>query len=606
VKDVRDAEAKEAMLRQAEAAVAVVLVLGDLTVGMALSKNAEVDIARLQKAAEVLVSASIGDAREQSLWELRALARGTLNEGKPAGLPERRPFHWPLEFPEVIGGERGFDAFVGNPPFMRGHDISGRFGDDYREWLADVVYGGKAGLADLCAFFMARATALLPGRGSLGFVATNSISEGDTRRVGLDYLQLHGTAIVRAWPDLPWPGNASVVISPVVLFRGGWHGSSFLGDMRCDEISSGLVVGSAPSPKALDKNLARCFVGSYVLGDGFILSVDEAEAILGAHPTSNCAEVVLPYMNGVELNSFPDLLPRRRIISFWDWPLEKAALYPACLDRVRALVKPIRDHVDRDRRRRLWWQYGEVVPGLYHALGLGGNFQAHPDGWTADGPAPTTVIAKAKTSETWAFARVSARTVFDQAITVVVSDSYEDFALLQSRVHEVWARGSGSGSKMKTDLRYAPTTFATFPFPEALAGLEGPGRSFYAARQAVMLGRRIGFTSLDHLISDPGERSAEAEGLRQHSIALDRAVAAAYGLSGFDLGHGFHETKQGIRFTIGESARRKVLDRLLELNRESYAEEVKQGFHDKGAKKGSKKRGAGSKGAALLDLGEEE
>ena len=30
------------------------------------------------------------------------------------------PFHWPLEFPEVLStGRSGFDAFVGNPPFCR-------------------------------------------------------------------------------------------------------------------------------------------------------------------------------------------------------------------------------------------------------------------------------------------------------------------------------------------------------------------------------------------------------------------------------------------------------------------------------------------------------
>ena len=32
------------------------------------------------------------------------------------------------------------------------------------------------------------------------------------------------------------------------------------------------------------------------------------------------------------------------------------------------------------------------------------------------------------------------------------------------------------------------------------------------------------------------------------------------------LGHGFHDTKQGVRFTISEPARREVLQRLLKLN----------------------------------------
>ncbi|HMQ35141.1 MAG TPA: hypothetical protein PKD53_30765, partial [Chloroflexaceae bacterium] len=44
--------------------------------------------------------------------------------------------------------------------------------------------------------------------------------------------------------------------------------------------------------------------------------------------------------------------------------------------------------------------------------------------------------------------------------------------------------------------------------------------------------------------------------------------------------------------TISEAARREVLDRLLRLNHERYAEEVEAGLHDKGAKKAAKGAGA--------------
>jgi hypothetical protein len=63
-------------------------------------------------------------------------------------------------------------------------------------------------------------------------------------------------------------------------------------------------------------------------------------------------------------------------------------------------------------------------------------------------------------------------------------------------------------------------------------------------------------------------------------------VATAYGWTDLDLGHGFHETKQGVRYTIREEARREVLVRLLKLNHERYAEEVAQGLHEKGSRKG--------------------
>ena len=88
-------------------------------------------------------------------------------------------------------------------------------------------------------------------------------------------------------------------------------------------------------------------------------------------------------------------------------------------------------------------------------------------------------------------------------------------------------------------------------------------------------------------IEEPVEQRFEFE--------MDQAVAAAYGWTDLDLGHGFHETKQGIRFTISEPARREVLQRLLKLNHERYAEEEKQGLH---GKKGTAKKAAFKKKAA--------
>ena len=68
---------------------------------------------------------------------------------------------------------------------------------------------------------------------------------------------------------------------------------------------------------------------------------------------------------------------------------------------------------------------------------------------------------------------------------------------------------------------------------------------------------------------------------------MDEAVAAAYKWEDLHLGHDFHETAQGVRFTISEEARRAVLNRLLELNHQRYNEEVAAGLH--GKKKGKQR-----------------
>ena len=69
---------------------------------------------------------------------------------------------------------------------------------------------------------------------------------------------------------------------------------------------------------------------------------------------------------------------------------------------------------------------------------------------------------------------------------------------------------------------------------------------------------------------------------------MDNAVAPAYGWTDLDLGHGFHQTKEGLRYTISEAARWEVLARLLKLNHERYAEEVAKGLHEKGKGRGGK------------------
>jgi hypothetical protein len=111
-----------------------------------------------------------------------------------------------------------------------------------------------------------------------------------------------------------------------------------------------------------------------------------------------------------------------------------------------------------------------------------------------------------------------------------------------------------------------------------------------------MLANRCGLTEVYNRLHSKSVASPESTALRDLHAELDRAVANAYGWTKLDLGHGFHETKQGTRFTISEAARREVLARLLKLNHERYAEEVAQGLHEKGKAGKGKKPSKSSKG----------
>jgi hypothetical protein len=115
-----------------------------------------------------------------------------------------------------------------------------------------------------------------------------------------------------------------------------------------------------------------------------------------------------------------------------------------------------------------------------------------------------------------------------------------------------------------------------------------------------MVSRKEGMTKTYNRFHDPEESSTDIRRLRELHQEMDEAVARAYGWTDLRLEHGFHETKQGVRFTISEAARREVLDRLLELNHQRYAEEVAEGLHEKGAKKKAttKKSAKGKSGSS--------
>jgi hypothetical protein len=109
-------------------------------------------------------------------------------------------------------------SFLGNPPFLGGGKISGACGKAYLAWLL-MAYAPAHGNADLCAYVFRRAFDLLTRFGTLGFIATNTISQGATRTTGPDWICAHGGEIYNTTRDVPWPGGAAVTISILHLAR---------------------------------------------------------------------------------------------------------------------------------------------------------------------------------------------------------------------------------------------------------------------------------------------------------------------------------------------------------------------------------------------------
>jgi hypothetical protein len=493
-----------------------------------------------------------------------------------------RPFHWEIEFPEVFEGDNpGFDAIVGNPPFLRGKSISTEYGDSYRDWLPQI-HANTNGNADLAAHFFRRAFALIRNNGLFGLVATNTISQGDTRETGLMTLLMSGGGIAHAVSRLKWPGEASVTVSVVHVQKGAVV-QPILDGKPVRRISAYLVDGKLDaSPFPLATNARKAFFGTVVLGMGFTFDDDatrkgttsslaDMRKLIEKAPSN--AERIFPFIGGDEVNTDPRHTHRRFVIDFGELTESEArSRWPDLMEIVELRVKPSRLNDKRDSYRRYWWRFAERCEGLYSAIsGL-----------------PQVLVISSKAAPQYSIAMLPNGRIYSQNLNVFALHTMASFCALQNRMHEMWARFFGA--TFEDRLAYATSDcFATFPFPlnfEILPQLEACGQSYHEHRAALMISRNEGLTKTYNRFQNPAETASDIVRLRELHAAMDDAMLRAYGwddLADNACAEYLDETNkddhkyQG-RFFWPAEFRDRVLSRILELNAERAEEERHAGL----------------------------
>lgn len=572
IRDIRDVEAMATLNADARKKLGEANILADAFIGVVFS-------AENQSAIETRLTA----LATRSMDEMQRLSIADLSLDSPSGKP-RRSFHWPLEFPDAFEGSNpGFDAILGNPPFLGGKKITGVYGDAYRNWLVSHIAEGRRGSADLVSYFFLRAWSLIKNQSGFGLLAVNTIAEGDTRQVGLESMVQAGATIYAAYPNEPWPGKAAVVTSCVHVRKGEWQGQKTIFYRPVSYISAYLSDREEWSPKILKSNADNLFQGSIVLGMGFVLSLNEAQQMLAADRRN--ADVIFPYLNGEDINSDPEQRPSRWVINFWDWPEERARTYKEPWEWIEENVKPERqrrnssgDYVLRRPLPGRWWQYADKRPALYHAIGRGYAFEQHPIDWSPQTSRPMDrVIGITRVSKYLNAVLLPNDRIFTLDLFVFALNGFDDLAFLQSSIHDVWTRKQAS--TQETRLRYTATDcFETLPLPEGRRGLAARGEEYSELRSVILRERVIGLTKFYNLFHAPTESDGKIQHLRDLHEVIDAAVANIYGWGDIDLDHDFHSVSylpegDRVRFTISEPARLEILKRLGELNRQRFEAE---------------------------------
>jgi hypothetical protein len=170
-------------------------------------------------------------------------------------------------------------------------------------------------------------------------------------------------------------------------------GPYILNDRIAERITAYLFhAGGYETPVALKANLGRSFEGYKVYGMGFTFDPDKQDGVTSSLETMDevisrdrrNAQRIFPYMGGEEINDSPTHTPKRYVINFEEFPLQRldvgatwqlanaaqrklwvrqglvpldypgpvAADWPDLLLIVEQRVKPERQLANRDRRRQ--------------------------------------------------------------------------------------------------------------------------------------------------------------------------------------------------------------------------------------------------------------
>lgn len=599
IRDIGDVDAMAALDAQSRSELALPELIADALVGIVLADDRAVRITALATIADEAAGGDM-DARTRLLRQVKA----DLASNSPDGAP-RRPFHWSLEFPEVFFRDQaGFDAFVSNPPFMGGRKISSNFGDLYERCIKNIVFDDAKGSINLVAYFLIICLTLLGRSASLlGMIATDSITESDTRKIALTKAFDIGTPI-GATSSFPWPGKAGVRVAILSIFKGSWGGAVLLDGHVVSSISTTLQLqDNLAEPHPLLSNKGICSDGVKVQGAGFVIDNIESSRLLNTN--AHLADVLSRYIVGDDINNDPQQTGSRWVINFWNRDEDESRRYGAAWDILVERVKPYRDSLTKQVHEKCFWKFWDRREAFHNRLRQHGK-----------------ALVCSKLSKHFCITFGNPKNIYSEKVKLFDFTNFTALAVLQSCFHVHWALAWGSTTG-ETPAYVGGACFDTFPFPAQflrngsifydtkLDELDEAAKNYDLHRSDICANRQKGFTDIYNLLNSREEKSDDIKKLRELTVIMDRSVASSYGWSDLKLDHDFYEAdylsgKDRLRFSISGNIRSEVLRRLSELNRKRYDQEVNAGLHKAAKKPSSKKRQLRQNSGDLFDAGSVE
>lgn len=591
IRDIRDVEAMASFDTAARAKVATAEQVGDALIGLVF---ATVGAQNLEKrlASMALEADRAAQGNRNALHTLKRMADDDLSEGFING-KNGQPFHWPLEYPEVfLRRNGGFDAFVGNPPFLGNRLWKGTQGPALQR-IVQIVLEVAPGKIDLSVAFHRRATALLRIGGTYGLLATNNIAEGSAVSVGLERIAATGDFYFTK-KGLPWPGTASTVVAIVCFSKGCWAGHRECDGVACERIGPRLEPGVAGGwePKPLTDALFAF--------EGVNNSRGLAFVITEQHPwferlRSERNSLLRPYVTGDDITSAALTRLERSALDIADMPLEVVAKkWPIAHRFLMEVVEPTRTPQALKSYKGLidrWWQFWN------HRADQMRRLRKQSDCIVFCKVAKYPICMRAPTA--W---------IYTNKVILVEAARADLLAVCLSSPFRWWVTRfslqslGGDNNTLSLSISEA---FATFPQPSVAVSQSGVSAAtrFQDVLTSWSKSKGVGMTDAMNAVNSSEHVEDEIVELRQLLERIDREVAAAYDWTRLDLAYDFREEvdAEGVavtRYGLAAFARDQMLANLIALNRTQY----ETSLASRAALGGnSAKRGRGSRRASTQE-----
>ncbi|WP_202427309.1 class I SAM-dependent DNA methyltransferase [Rhodococcus sp. JT-3] len=345
---------------------------------------------------------------------------------------------------------------IGNPPYKGGKSQGKEMKSDY-----PYVFGKRAYSKDLdyiALWFVKGADYIAGTRAELAFVTTNSVSQGE--HVGLMFPMLfdQGLEIGYAYTSFKWENNAKrnagVTVVVINLRSAGPKMKYIYTDgLQIEATNINGYLADAPSvfiyrrTRALSSSLPRMVLGS-MPKDGGHLTLDPSERKKLVESDPAAETFVKRYVGSAEFIN--DI--ERYCLWITDRDVDEARSYPLIANRLEAVAR---------------WRSESVAATT-------AEYASHPNRFKQIAYKPTeSIVVPAVSSEHREYVPIGymgAGTVVSNLAFVVYDAKPWLFALLTSRIHNVWLRAVAG--QLETRLRYgAYIVYNNFPVPSLSDGM---------------------------------------------------------------------------------------------------------------------------------------